>query len=89
MCDFGLKSKKGLECYCDADFSGNWKKEFAPVNPITAKSRRGWIIFYAGCSVSWASKLQSQHALFTTEAKYLAMSQALRDVIPIMKCNRK
>jgi len=55
-----------------------------PVDPSTAKSRSGWIIFYAGCPVSWASKLQSQVALSTTEAEYIAMSQALCDVIPVM-----
>ncbi len=32
----------------------------------------------------WASKLQSQVALSTTEAEYIAMSHALRDVIPVM-----
>jgi hypothetical protein len=41
-CDLGLKfkpePKKGFECYCDADFSGNWNREFAPVDPSTAKS---------------------------------------------------
>jgi hypothetical protein len=42
------------------------------------------IIFYRGCPVSWASKIQSQIALSTTEAEYIAMSQALRDVILIM-----
>jgi hypothetical protein len=59
MRDLGLKfkpdPKKGFECYCNADFSGNWNREFAPVNPSTAKSRSGWIIIYAGCPVSWAS----------------------------------
>jgi hypothetical protein len=87
-CDLGLKFKpdpgKGFKCFCDADFSGLWNKMFALVNPSTAKSQSGWIIFYAGCRVSWASKLQSQVALSTTEAEYIAMSQALRDVIPIM-----
>ncbi len=73
-----------LLAYADSDFSGLWNKEFAPVDPSTAKSRSGWIIFYAGCPVSWASKLQSQVALSTTEAEYIAMSQALRDVIPVM-----
>jgi hypothetical protein len=59
--DIGLKftpdPTKGFECYCDSDFSGLLNKEFAPVDPSTAKSRSGWIIFYAGCPVSWASKL--------------------------------
>jgi len=54
------------------------------VDPSTAKSQSGWIIFYAGCPVSWASKLQSHVALSTTEAEYIAMSQALRDIIPVM-----
>jgi hypothetical protein len=76
--------KKGFECYCDADFSGLKNKAFAPVNPSTFKSQSGWIIFYAGCPISWASKLQSQVALSTTEAKYVTMSQSLCDVIPIM-----
>ncbi len=88
MHDLGLKfkpdPKKGFECYCDVNFSGNWNKVFASVDYSTAKSRSGWIIFYAGCPVSWASKLQSQVSLSTTEAKCIAVSQSLRDVIPIM-----
>jgi hypothetical protein len=75
---------KGFECYCNADFSGNWNKHLAPFDPITAKSRSGWIVFYAGYSVIWASKLQTQVALCTTEAEYNTMSQSLRDVLPIM-----
>ncbi len=86
--DLGLKfkpdPKKGFKCYCDADFSGDWKREFAPVNSSTPKSQGGWIIFYTRCPVSWASKLQSQIALSNTKAEYIAMSQAIRDVIPIM-----
>ena len=86
--DLGLKFKpdptKGFECYCDADFSGNWNHDFAATDPSTAKSRSGWAIFYANCPIIWASKLQSQVALSTTEAEYIAMSMALRDVIPIM-----
>ena len=48
-CHIGLYFKpdpsKGFEDYCDADFSGNWNKEFAHNDPSTAKSRSGWIIF--------------------------------------------
>jgi hypothetical protein len=54
------------------------------VDPSTAKSQSGWIIFYAGCPISRATKLQSQVALSTTEAEYITMLQALRDVIPVM-----
>ncbi len=76
--------KKDFKCYCDADFSGNWNKAFASVDPSTTKSRSGWIIFYAGCPISWTSKLQSQVALSTTKAKYIALSQSLCDNIPVM-----
>ncbi|KAL7474447.1 hypothetical protein ACHAW6_000421 [Cyclotella cf. meneghiniana] len=44
----------------------------------------GWFILYANCPVIWGSKLQLQVALSTTEEEYIALSQALRDVIPIM-----
>ena len=87
--EIGLKFKPdstyGFECYCDADFSGNWFKLIAHLDPSTAKSRSGWVIFYAKCPIIWASKLQSQVALSTTEAEYISMSQSLRDVIPIME----
>ncbi|KAL7481313.1 hypothetical protein ACHAW6_008437 [Cyclotella cf. meneghiniana] len=76
---------KGFECCCDVDFSGNWNRDHAPIDPSTAKSRSGWIIFYANCPIIWASKLQSQVALSTTEAEYIAISMALRDVIPVME----
>ena len=65
---FSPNPSKGFECYCDADFSGNWNKGGAAHYPSTAKSRSGWIIFYTGCPIVWASKLQSQVALSTTEA---------------------
>jgi hypothetical protein len=42
---------KGFECYCNTDFSGNWNKHLAPFDPSIAKSRSGWIVFYAGCPV--------------------------------------
>ncbi len=41
--NLGLKfkpdPKKGFECYCDTNFSGNWNKVFAPMDPSTAKSQ--------------------------------------------------
>ena len=78
-------SDRDFECYCNADFFGLWNTAFASVDPNTTTTQSGWIILYAGCPVSWgASKLQSQVALSPTEAEYIAMSQDLHDVIPIM-----
>ena len=48
-------------------------------------SRTGFVIMYAGCPILWSSKLQSQIALSTTEAEYIALSQAVREVIPLMR----
>ena len=50
-----------------------------------AKLRTGYVITYAGCPVLWNSKLQIHITLSTTEAEYIALSQALRDTIPIMQ----
>ena len=63
---------QGFECYCDADFSGNWNREFVQIDPSTSKSS------------IWASKLQSKVTISTTKAEYIAMSMAFCDIIPIM-----
>jgi hypothetical protein len=81
---FNPDPTKGFDCYCDADFLGNWNRDLAHDDPSTVKSRSGWIVYYAGCPIVWVSKLQSQVALSTTEAKYIAMYMALQDVLPIM-----
>ena len=44
---FEPKPEKGFECYCDADFSGNWTATIVDVDPSTSKSRSGWVVFYA------------------------------------------
>jgi hypothetical protein len=51
----------------------------------TARSRAGYIITYAGCPVYWQSKLITEIALSTTEAEYVAASEALRSVIPMIR----
>ena len=82
---FAPDKTKGFKCYVDADFCGNWEKGFASSEFSTAKSWSGWIVCYANCFVSWASKIQTWVALSTTEAEYNAMLSSLRDVIPMME----
>ena len=71
----------------DADFAGNWSfahQDEAAVNVDTAKSRSGYVIMFANCPLIWASKLQTEVSLSTTEAEYVALSQALREAIPLV-----
>ena len=75
---------KGLECFVDADFAGGWHKADAN-NADSVMSRTGYVLMYAGCPLTWCSKLQTEVALSTTEAEYIALSQALRDVIPLIQ----
>ena len=75
---------KGLECFVDADFAGSWHKADAD-NADAVMSRTGYVLMYAGCPVTWCSKLQTEVTLSTTEAEYIALSQALREVIPLMQ----
>jgi hypothetical protein len=44
----------------------------------------GYVLRYAGCPMHWASKMQTEIALSTTEAEYIALSQSMREVLPIM-----
>ena len=48
-------------------------------------SRTGYVIKYGNCPIIWASKLQTEIALSTTESEYIAFSQSLRDAIPLME----
>ena len=38
-----------------------------------------------GCPISWSSRLQSEIALSTMEAEYVAMSMAMKDLIPLQR----
>ena len=81
-------SGESFDVFCDADFSGSWDPQ-ATDDPDTARSRTGFVIKYAGCPILWASKLQSLIALSTTEAEYISLSTALREVIPLMELIRE
>ena len=74
---------QSLHCFVDADFAGLWNVGDSQ-DPISVMSRTGFVLFYGGCPLLWLSKLQTEVALSTTEAEYIALSQSLRDVIPLL-----
>jgi hypothetical protein len=71
-----------LDCFVDADFAGTWTISTSDL-PSSVKSRTGYVITFASCPVLWSSKLQTEVALSTAEAEYIALSQATRDLIPM------
>ena len=78
-----------LKVFVDADWSGNWHRQTSSSNAGTAKSRTSFVVCFAGCPILWQSKLQTQVALSTTEPEYIALSQSLRETIPIMQIFRE
>ena len=79
------QQSSSFACWVDANFSGNWKGKVAHKDSMTSKSWTGWAITYAACPISLASKMQTQVALSTMEAKYIALSTALRVQIPLLE----
>ena len=71
-----------VDCYVDVEFVGLWPHE-DKLDPTCVKSRTGYVIFYLGCPIIWVSKLQTEIALSTVEAEYIALSQSMRDIIPL------
>jgi hypothetical protein len=75
----------GLEVFVDADFSGNWDADIAHFDKDTARSRHGYFVMFAGCPIVWASQLQQEIALSSTESELTGLSYALRSAIPMMR----
>jgi hypothetical protein len=74
----------GMECWVDAAHASEWSSKPAGTDPRTARSRMGYVITYAGYPMHWTSKIQTEIALSSTEAEYIALSQAMREVLPII-----
>ena len=73
-----------MDCYVDADFAGLFGVEH-PDDPACAKSRAGYVVFLGNCPVVWVSKLMHEICLSTTESEYVALSMAMRELIPLRR----
>ena len=71
-----------LDAYVDSDFAGRWHQKFAELRE-SVLSRTGFVITYCNCPVTWSSKLQTEIALSTTEAEYIALSTMCRTLLPM------
>ncbi len=72
-----------INCYPDSNFSGLWKYE-DDQDPHCVRSWTGYVITMANCPILWSSKLQTEIALSTMEAEYVALSTSCKDLFPII-----
>ena len=61
-----------MKGYVNADWVGDLNDR---------KSTSGYLFTFAGGAVSWQSRLQKCVALFTTEAEYIAVNEAGKEML--------
>ncbi len=72
-----------IDCYPDADFAGLWTRDKVD-DPHCVRSWTGYVICVSDCPVLWTSKLQSEIALSTMEAEYVALSSSCRNLFHLI-----
>jgi len=68
---YGTKTQNGTGGYSDADWGSGHDR----------KSIGGFVFLLNGGAISWASKKQTSIALSTTEAEYMGMTQAAKEIL--------
>jgi len=70
-----------IDWYVDADFAGLCNQEDHN-DDNCVKSRTGYVLCISSCPVLWITWLQDGIALSTMESEYVALSMAMRDLLP-------
>ena len=78
------KDDLGIDMFVDADFAGMHGYE-DPEDPASVKNRTGFVITIAKCPVIWASRMQTETALSTMMAEYIALSHVMRELLPFKR----
>jgi hypothetical protein len=63
-------------------FAEMWHKEYSHLRD-SVLSWSGYVIVFSGCPIAWSSILQTEIALSTTESKYIALSSATQELLPL------
>ena len=81
---YKVSSDLNFDMYCDADYAGLWTYE-DDQDPVCVRSRTGYVMTLGGCPVHWTSKLQTEIALSTLEAEYIALAQGMREFVHLRR----
>ena len=76
VCLFFGNGKPMLDGFTDADMAGDVDSR---------KSTSGYLMTFAGGAVAWQSRLQKCVALSTTEAEFIAITEACKEVLWLKK----
>ena len=68
----GVANRLTLRAYADSDWAGDAE---------TRKSRTGWLLALGGACVAWRSTLQTGYSQSSTEAEYVALADAAKEVL--------
>ena len=77
-----LSEELCLDCHVDADFAGNCVGADAD-DPSSVCSCTGFVIWFSGVPVIWASKVQTEIAQSTVEAEHVTCSVAMWKLIQL------
>jgi len=86
--DRGLEFKLGnwpnlqLDAYVDSSFANLFSVE-DPQDPISSKSRSGYVFYFCGCPIHWVSSLQKLTTVSVNESEYVALSECMRELLPM------
>ena len=78
--EIGGNETPKLEYYVDTDFAGLWNVENNE-DPVSSKSRTGFVIFVGNFAVIWLSPLQAETGMSTIEAEIVALSMSMRELL--------
>ena len=71
-----------INCFVDADFAGLWS--YKDLNYLVCvRSRTGYVILFCGIPIIWKIKLQTEMTLSTMEVEYVALSMAMKELLPL------
>ena len=85
---FNPNASYSVDTFVDASFAGKWIASWGE-EPSSVFSPTGYIVMFSKCLIIWASKLQFKITLSATESEYVAFSQVMRDVLPLVALLRE